>query len=99
MILTVFEPLEHAETFYNTFDKLIRVSIFSKILSPRENLNFKATTNTTPETFASIWFIWYESQVYESKIMNETYKAWLFINGSLFSAEVKTEASLILDGK
>ena len=30
--------------------------------------------------------------------MNETYKARLFINGSLLSAEVKTEASLILDG-
>ena len=36
MILTVLEPVEHGGTFYHTFNNLIRVSTFSKILSPQK---------------------------------------------------------------
>ena len=36
MILTVLEPVEHGATFYHTFDNLIRLSTFSKILSPQK---------------------------------------------------------------
>ena len=36
MILTVFEPVKQCATFGDTFNNLIRLSTFSKILSPQK---------------------------------------------------------------
>ena len=36
MILTDLEPVNECATFGDTFDQLIRVSTFSKILSPQK---------------------------------------------------------------
>ena len=97
--------MEHGGTFYGTLNHLILLSTFSKNLSRPEresklnenykcnNYDFYIISNEYSNTIG-LYRIACVSTFF-NPLKN---KARLLINGSLLSAEVKTEVILILDG-